>query len=309
MTQSEWVSSAKNKYLYNGKEQQEDFNLNQYDYGARFYDPVLGRWSVIDPLNEKRINLSPYNYCQNNPVRLVDPTGMLDTDPPIQSATEVEKGVPVKAEDGSFWVSDGKQWTQSAPDQTVTQKRAVATAGILVGMVDQIYGSLSGSYNYINYTTTKGKIKRIFKADGQVRSAQAQKALNLSKRVKGIGFGLNLLNGVLGYTQLQGQYQEGGLSNINVVDAAEFANGTAGTVANGISLLGYGGATVTAVGNATGFIGIGIQSGKVWYQFYSSIYEMQNFNTPTTNNAVEAQWSQKMNDIGVINEGDLYGGN
>lgn len=49
--------------------------LNTYDYGARQYDPILARWDRIDPLAEKYYNVSPYAYCANNPVILVDPDG------------------------------------------------------------------------------------------------------------------------------------------------------------------------------------------------------------------------------------------
>jgi len=37
---------------YNSKEFQDELDLNAYDFGARNYDPTLGRWLSIDPLAE-----------------------------------------------------------------------------------------------------------------------------------------------------------------------------------------------------------------------------------------------------------------
>jgi RHS repeat-associated protein len=64
-----------NKYLYNGKELQDDFGLDWYDYGARFYDAQLGRWHVVDPLSEKYYNYSHYAYVYNNPLLFYDLNG------------------------------------------------------------------------------------------------------------------------------------------------------------------------------------------------------------------------------------------
>ena len=65
----------KNKYLYNGKELQDDFGLDWYDYGARFFDAQLGRFHTLDPLSEKYSFQSPFVYGANNPILLIDKNG------------------------------------------------------------------------------------------------------------------------------------------------------------------------------------------------------------------------------------------
>jgi len=81
--EGDWVNNPVkvNRYRYNGKELEENFGLNWYAYGARYYDPAIGRFTGVDPLAEDYAGWSPYNYTHNNPIKLVDPDGRAPAQP------------------------------------------------------------------------------------------------------------------------------------------------------------------------------------------------------------------------------------
>jgi RHS repeat-associated protein len=61
------------RFKFNGKEQQQ--GLGWIDYGARMYDPAIGRWNGVDPLAEKYYSHSPYLYGLNDPILFHDIDG------------------------------------------------------------------------------------------------------------------------------------------------------------------------------------------------------------------------------------------
>ncbi len=66
---------AKNRFLFNGKEKMITGNVGFLDYGARPYDPEIGRWFNMDPLAHMRTWESPFAFSANNPVNQIDPDG------------------------------------------------------------------------------------------------------------------------------------------------------------------------------------------------------------------------------------------
>ena len=74
----EYSNLNKNKYLFSGKELQDGnlggSMLEWYDFGARFYDPVLGRWFNVDPAAQVA---NPYLFCGNSPMMYIDQDGRL----------------------------------------------------------------------------------------------------------------------------------------------------------------------------------------------------------------------------------------
>lgn len=74
LTFNSYTSGTENLYKYSGKEEQQEWAV--YDFGARMYDPAIGRFGSIDPLADLYVDLTPYNYVANNPMLLIDPDGM-----------------------------------------------------------------------------------------------------------------------------------------------------------------------------------------------------------------------------------------
>lgn len=80
--------SFKNRFLYNGKELQNDLGIGWYDYVARQYDPLLGRFLSVDPAADLMRRFSVYTYAYDNPIRFTDPDGMVANDAPSSAGSD-----------------------------------------------------------------------------------------------------------------------------------------------------------------------------------------------------------------------------
>ncbi len=133
-----WSGAAgQNKYQYNGKQWNDDFNLGWNDYGARFYDPAMGRWNAVDPLSEKNYTSTPYNYVTNNPMKFIDPDGMQE------ESTDVRKN-----KDGTYTVVGGNL---NDGDNGIYVKNNNGSRGDLIG-----YSATPASFYYAEGNNNRG---------------------------------------------------------------------------------------------------------------------------------------------------------
>ena len=68
--------TANSSYTFSAKERDSETGLSYF--GSRYYSSDLSVWLSVDPMSDKYPSTSPYAYCRNNPIILVDDNGNKD---------------------------------------------------------------------------------------------------------------------------------------------------------------------------------------------------------------------------------------
>ncbi|WP_169305702.1 DUF6443 domain-containing protein [Sphingobacterium alkalisoli] len=138
-TTGQLAGNPVNRYLYSNKELQDGTEL--YDYGARQYDPVTGRWGAIDPLADAYVGMTPYGFVGNDPINYLDPDG--------RKIDEASSG---------YWYQEYMSWRgaigQAEEDLAGLMERHESGEEGLSTPITTLKGVLAKAYQYIGLLET-----------------------------------------------------------------------------------------------------------------------------------------------------------
>ncbi|MDY0282813.1 MAG: RHS repeat-associated core domain-containing protein, partial [Salinivirgaceae bacterium] len=138
------------RYKYVGKERDEETGL--YYYGVRYYAGWIARFISTDPVKAERTWVTPYNYCQNNPINRIDPTGALDGEPPYKGANP-----ELFVEDSTALKSNNGQKLKENPYE-VNKRGGLTLAGDISMALDDIRSIVPDKYKSRIKADEKNKI-------------------------------------------------------------------------------------------------------------------------------------------------------
>ena len=118
------TGTCDNTRKFTGKEFDADSNL--YYYGARYYDPYIGRFTQRDPIGD---GVNWYAYVANNPLKFIDPTGMRGVNAKEREALTFTFGPDVGgllADRINIEFPDGLTYKGLVPKRTLDGKRNVS---------------------------------------------------------------------------------------------------------------------------------------------------------------------------------------
>ena len=167
--------TVKNRFKFNG--QQLDPITQQYYLRARFYNPVIGRFTQEDTYRGDGLNL--YSYCANNPVYYVDPSGNA-----CEPQKDIYNDILHKQRVGSALKIDNVEAVRDGKNNIIKEFPSVAQAhgftdlldnyvgyatktSINNGMLYQLEGSLNGVNGRFEWIIQDGKVThRMFVTNG-----------------------------------------------------------------------------------------------------------------------------------------------
>ena len=132
-------------YKYNGKELDRKGGLNWYDYGARHYDAMIGRWHVVDPMAEKYYGWSPCTYCLANPIKYVDIIGAFTS--PYYTEDGQFLGVDENGFTGNIYITDEEVFEKYSKNGIANSKDIQKDMNTIL-MKDKLLTSAAESHIY-----------------------------------------------------------------------------------------------------------------------------------------------------------------
>jgi len=111
-------------------------NETSYTYfGARYYDSELSGWLSVDPMSDERRWVSPYAYCQWNPLILVDPSGMLDDNYTVDEQGYIK--LEEKTDDDFDMLYTKESWDNGTKDKSIKVDKGVLNSKKTFSITDK----------------------------------------------------------------------------------------------------------------------------------------------------------------------------